>query len=381
MNNTEMNKKPLKIMILSLAYYPKYVGGAEVAIKEITDRIDDIEFHMITLGESRRVGNVEVYGILGKLNFINKMLYPFISFLKLYSLNRKNNYDLIWPMMASYAGFSAMLFKFFNKKSKILLTIQEGENFERRKGIFNFFYRGIFKSADYIQVISDFLKTWSREMGAICPIEIVPNGVDIKYFSNRISENELSLLKDKLNKKVNDIFLITTSRLVKKNAVEDIISSLQFLPSNIKLLILGDGELKEKLNDQVNRMKLNDRVLFLGYIDRKELPKYLQISDIFVRPSITEGFGISFIETMASGLPVIATKVGGIVDFIFNNKTGVFCEVNNPKDIANKIQLILNDNNLKNELISNSLKLISEKYDWNTVSSNMRKIFSNLTII
>jgi teichuronic acid biosynthesis glycosyltransferase TuaC len=230
-------------------------------------------------------------------------------------------------------------------------------------------------------VISDFLKTWSREMGAICPIQIVPNGVDIKYFSNKVSADGLVELKNKLNKKEGDVFLITTSRLVKKNAVEDIISSLQFLPSNIKLLVLGDGELKNKLNDQVNKMKLNDRVNFLGYIDRKELPKYLQISDIFIRPSITEGFGISFIEAMASGLPVIATKVGGIVDFIIDKKTGVFCEVNNPKDIADKVQMILNDNRLKDELIINSKKLVSEKYNWNNISENMRKIFSNFTIL
>ncbi len=370
-----MTKKPLKIMILSLAYYPNYIGGAEVAIKEITDRVSDIEFHMITLGESRQIGNIKIFGILGKLNFINKILYPFISFIKLSLLNKKNNYDLIWPMMASYAGFSAMLFKAFNKNSKVLLTIQEGENFERRKGIFYPFFREIFESADYIQVISNFLKTWSIEMGASCPIEVIPNGVDIKYFSNKISDTELNDLKFKLNKRDEDVFLITTSRLVNKNAVEDIISSLQFLPSNIKLLILGDGELKNKLIDQVSKMKLNNRVSFLGHIDRKELPKYLQISDIFVRPSISEGFGISYIEAMACNIPVIATQVGGIVDFIKDRETGIFCQVNNPKDISDKVKELVENTQLKNTIIENAFNLVKNKYDWSKVSNDMKDLF------
>ena len=136
-----------KILIFSLVYYPRFVGGAEVAIKEITDRIvpSEIEFHMVTLRLYRelpvyeRIGNVHVYrvGFTGKtpdspdsIRFpltINKYLLPFLAVRKGLSLHIKNHYDGIWAMMANYSGFAALFFKLLRPKVPYLLTLQEGD--------------------------------------------------------------------------------------------------------------------------------------------------------------------------------------------------------------------------------------------------------------
>lgn len=370
-----------RVLIFSLAYYPSFIGGAEIAIKEITDRIssDEIEFDMITIGKYsnsfEKIGNINVYrvgSLIGdnkrnsKISLISKLSFPFLAFLKANKLNKKNNYNLIWSMMASYAGFAGFLFKKLNKTIPFLLSIQEGDNFKRREGAFNYFFKLIFSNPDRVQVISNFLELWVRHMGARCPVDIIPNGVDIELFYNKNYEK----------KKTDDIVLITTSRLVVKNATGDTIDSLTYLPDKVKLKILGQGYQEKELKEKVSKLKLEKRVQFLGYVPHREMPKYLHDSDIFIRPALSEGFGNSFIEAMASGIPVIATPVGGIVDFLRDGETGIFCEVNNPKSIAQKVEKLIKDKESRDYIVNNALDMVKKKYDWNIIANDMKnKVF------
>ncbi len=354
-----------RILIFSLFYYPKHIGGAEIAIKEITDRIDsnDIQFDMITLRkgekEFEKIGNVNIYRIG---NF--KILYPLRAFWKALEMHKKNKYDLIWSIMASYAGLSGYLFKKFNSKTNLVLTLQEGEFNKIR--LIKPLVKKIIRSADIVQVISNFLADWAHEMGYKSEIVVIPNAVDLELFSNK-----------NLNRKdSNDINLITTSRLVKKNAIEDIIESLSYLPSNIKLLVIGTGKLQNKLKQTAKDLQLTNRVNFMGYVSHSEMPKYLHASDIFIRPSLSEGFGNSFIEAMAARIPVIATPVGGIVDFLKDGETGLFCEVKNPKSIAQKVEKLIKDKESHEYIVRNAYEMVKNKYDWNIIANDMKnKVF------
>jgi glycosyltransferase involved in cell wall biosynthesis len=390
-NNAPKNG-PKRALVFSLVYYPRFIGGAEVAVKEITDRIssDEIEFDMITLRKHapafNRVGNVNVYRVgfswLGgstkssKIFPLSKLLFPFLVFFKALKLHRKQKYDFTWPIMASYAGFAALLFKKINKDVPIVLTIQEGDNFERRDGIFSPMFRAIFKSADHIQAISNFLAEWAKKKGAKCPVDVVPNGVDVELFTRGISIAEESDLKSKLDKKDGDVFLITTSRLVMKNGVANIVDSLTHLPDNVKLFVLGTGILENDLKAQVAYRKLEERVKFLGFIAHKDMPQYLHVSDIFVRPSLSEGLGNSFLEAMAAGIPVIATPVGGIPDFLTDGETGLFCEVNNPQSIAQKVEKLIKDKESREYIVKNAKKMVEERYSWERVAGEMKRIFN-----
>lgn len=387
----------MKILIFSLVYYPRFIGGAEVAIKEITDRLDENEYHMITLRLDKRlpkvekVGNILVHriGFAGEckdssdsLRFplhLNKYLFIPLGFIKAFSLYRKNKYDLIWSMMATYNSFAAVLFKIFKPKVKFLLTLQEGDPIDyikkRARPLWPLF-KMIFTKADHIQVISNFLADFSKDMGYEKEISLVPNGVDFDFFAKR-DEDKISDIKNKYNKGEN-IWIITTSRLVTKNAIGDVINSLPLLSKNISFLILGEGYQKKELEERVDVMGLKDRVHFLGYVPHKEMPVYLQASDIFIRPSLSEGFGNSFIESMATGIPVLATEVGGIVDFIKHKKTGLFVGVKDPQDIALKIEMLLKDVELREEIVENAREMVREKYDWDIVSEQMREVFDKL---
>lgn len=392
-----------KILIFSLTYDSRFLGGAEVAIREITNRIpeSDIEFHLITLRfdsnlpKTEKVGNILVHRIGFTKNdptvytlrkfplHYNKYLYAISAFIKAVRLHKRNNYDAIWSMMASYNSFAALFFKIKYPNIPFILSLQEGDPIEyikKRVGIFYFLFEKIFKKADIIQSISNYLAKFAKDMGFSDDVKVIPNAVDFDLFSKKVSDEELEQIKMNLGKIEKDIFLITTSRLVKKNAVDDIIRSLIFLPTNVRLLIIGQGDDEFTLRKLADENGLSQRVDFLGYMQQKDIPKFLKASDIFIRPSLSEGMGNSFVEAMAAEVPVIATPVGGIVDFLFDpdknqdkRPTGLFCEVRNPKSIADQVKRYLENPALRGQIIIEAKKLVQSVYDWDIVSRRMRE--------
>jgi len=272
-----------------------------------------------------------------------------------------------------------------------VITLQEGDPFERvfeRPHIMLFkplLTYGI-KNATVVQTISTFLAEWVKRMGFTGPLEVVPNAVDTKHFMKEYSSEELFALKQKLGKSPEDTYLITTSRLVHKNGIDNVIQSLKNLPTDIEFLVLGSGPERTNLVALSQELGVADRVKFLGHVPHDELPKYLKISDIFIRPSRSEGFGNSFVEAMAAELPVITTQEGGIADFLFDEKrnpekptTGWAVDAESPEQISEAVRDIASNPEKVKKVIVNAKNMAIEKYDWNLIAKDMReKVFNNL---
>ena len=396
-----------KILIFSLAYFPKHVGGAEVALKEITDRIPDIEFHMVclrfdsTLPKVELIGNILVHRIgFSKRNpsmadlrkfplHLNKVLYQFAAFFKAVTLHRKHHYHGIWAMMAHSTGVPAGLMKTIYPTLTYVLTLQEGdppEYIERKMRIFGPLFTRAFRKADVMQCISTFLEQWGRRMGFRGRSVVIPNAVNVMHFSEQYPEKLLSRLKIELGKGIGDIFLITTSRLVHKNAVDDCISALALLPQEVKLLVLGTGPDETALREHAEKLNVSERIQFLGQKSHEELPRYLNASDIFIRPSRSEGMGNSFVEAMAAGLPVIATQEGGLSDFIFDEKrnpdkpiTAWAVSKDSPQEIAQAVRDIMSRPEKVRAVVETARAMVKDTYDWDIVARSMReKVFENV---
>jgi glycosyltransferase involved in cell wall biosynthesis len=401
---------PKKILIFSLGYYPEPVGGAEVAIKEITDRIDpaEIEFHMVALGydkktpRTEKVGNVTVHRIgFSRKNVTvpdlkkfplhyNKYWFLFRAPMKALSLHRKYHFDATWAMMAHPCGVPQALFKIFSPKIPSILTLQEGDPPEYMeklyKPIFPLFKRA-FTKADVVQVISNFLSGWARKMGYQGDIIVIPNGASTEA-AITFPVEELDAFKQQVGKNIGDILIVTVSRLVTKNAVDDIIRALTLLPENIKLLVVGGGEDEEKLKAVVSEMKLSARVYFTGHVDRIMTAKSRAISEIFCRPSRSEGFGNSFASAMVSRLPIIATQEGGIADFLFDEKrnsnketTGWAVDKDSPAQIAEAVKDILARPLKVRKVTGTAYEMVMTKYNWKFIAENMKELVFNRVFI
>jgi glycosyltransferase involved in cell wall biosynthesis len=375
-----------KILIFSTAYFP-LVGGAEIAVKEITDRIEDIQFDMITarmdrgLPDFERIGNVDVYRIGFGCKRIDKYILALFGHRYARKLHKKNDYQIIWSIMASFGGFAAQFFKASNKKIKFLLTLQEGDSIDYiyQKTIFvRFWFHRIFLLADYVQAISNYLADWARNMQVSCPIKVIPNGVDIKKFSQRTLDFDKEAIKKKIGIEMDEKMIITTSRLVKKNGIEDLILAMKTI--QVKLVVCGIGPDEQKLKLIVKEAGLESKVKLLGYVPHNDLPRYLWASDVFCRPSLSEGLGNSFLEAMVAGVPVVGTNVGGIPDFLKNKETGWICKVNDPISISEKINYILDKSNEEKikEVVDRAIKLVKTRYNWDKIARDFVTVFDNI---
>lgn len=395
-----------KILIFSLNYYPRFIGGAEVAIKEITDRIPDIEFHMVTLQfdsnlpKTEKIGNVIVHRIgLTRKNpdiadlrkfplHLNKHLYQLLATRAASKLHKKYRYDGTWAMMAHACAIPAGMFKKSHPEVKYLLTLQEGdppEYIERMmKPVWPLFKQG-FTRADALQPISTFLKHWGARMGFTGDSKVIPNAVDTKRFTTAFTSEQVAAEKERLGKKDGDSYIVTTSRLVHKNAVDDVIRALPRLPENLSFLIYGIGPDEEKLKALAEELGVAGRARFMGQIGHADMPLMLKACDIFIRPSRSEGMGNSFVEAFAAELPVIATQEGGIADFLFDEKrnpdkatTGWAVDADSPAQIAEAVKDILDRPDKVAEVIRNAKELALERYDWDLIAADMRKLFDDL---
>lgn len=371
-----------RVLLYSTAYYP-LIGGAEVAIAELTQRLPEYDFELITarlrpnLPRQEKVGRILVHRFGWGCRYDKIWLALFGGFYGR-TIHQQKPFDLVWGIMASYGGFAAMAFKKREPNIPFLLTLQEGDDLKEVEQKVRFVrkkFLDIFLLADRIQAISSYLADWAKELGGKS-IEVIPNGVDLKKF--KIEKSKWKITND--DESVKEKIIVSASRLVKKNGIADLILSLKFLPISIKLKLLGDGEDRKYLEQLVNESGLTERVDFIGTVATEDLPRYYQTASVFVRPSYSEGLGNAFLEAMACGLPVIGTNVGGLKDFLFDGQTGFVCEVGNPESIAAKISFILDpQNKIKvEEVIERAEKLVKEKYDWDNLAEKMKIILSNL---
>jgi glycosyltransferase involved in cell wall biosynthesis len=379
---TAENKKK-RVIIFATAYYP-LVGGAEVAVKELTDRLVEYEFDLITarlrrgLPAQERIGRVNVYR-LGWGFFADKYWLALRGGRFALQLSGKQPYDFAWAIMASYGAFAALD---FSRRSGVhyLLTLQEGDDLKRveRKTLWwRKSFRQIFRQASQIQAISSYLADWARAMGATAPISVVPNGVNLDYLAVP------ALSAEELPPPTGGKVIISASRLVKKNGLADLVKALALLPPSIRLWLVGTGPEKRALQALAHQLRVTDRVTFLGFVDQPRLFAYLRAADIFVRPSLTEGLGNAFLEAMAVGLPTVGTPVGGIVDFLKDpasssgqEATGWLVPVRNPAALARQIAFILDGDNQDEvkKISSQGKNLVLTKYSWPRIVSELRKI-------
>ena len=294
-----------KVLIFSLSYYP-YVGGAEIAIREITDRInpEEIEFHLLTIRNDRalpkeeKIGNVHVHRIGLAIHApttedfkkfplrINKYLFELLAPLTAHALHAKYAFDAAWAMMAHSSGIPGGLFKQWHPSVRYLLTLQEGdpiEGIERSmRFVWPLFTQG-FTRADALQAISNFLLDWGVRMGFSGEARVIPNGVAVREFTHQHTDAEVTQMKRTLGKKDADVFLVTTSRLVHKNGIDVVIRALASLPKHISFLVYGTGADEAMLKALAVSCGVEDRVRFMGQIDHKDMPLMLSCCDIFIK--------------------------------------------------------------------------------------------------
>jgi glycosyltransferase involved in cell wall biosynthesis len=161
--------------------------------------------------------------------------------------------------------------------------------------------------------------------GVDAPIEVVPNGVDIRPFSqasNQLDRAQFGFSPD-------EVLLIYVGRLGPEKNLSFLLRSFAGTAKaydHIGLLLVGDGPERENLQEQAGYLKIDNRVHFAGSIPYEQMPDYLGMADAFVTASVTEVHPLSVIEAMAAGLPVLGIQSPGVGDTVADGVTGLLAE-------------------------------------------------------
>lgn len=381
-------KKPA-IYVFTTAYDP-FIGGAEIAIHETVTRLSNsFSFFIFTARIRAELPHVETKnGItiirVGFGNAFDKLLLIPLIPLAAIRWFRKHPPALLWSVMISYAFPAAMILKWW-RGVPLLLTLQEGNReweFQFKNfGMSWLGWRVALKSADSLAAISTFLLNLSRKIGYSGEGVVIPNGVDIGRF--RASKTPRAETRKALGIPQDAFLLITTSRLVYKNGVDIVLKALARLPLRERnathFLIVGSGELESSLRDLAKNFGLRETAHFIGERGNDELPDLLAAADAFIRPSRSEGLGISFIEALAAGLPAIGSNVGGIPDVIQDGRTGLLAEPENPEDLAKKILLLQEDSALAKSLAAAGTNWARGQFTWEAITKKYQMLFFRLT--
>lgn len=191
-------------------------------------------------------------------------------------------------------------------------------------------------------------------------IRVLGNGVNLKFY--RPGDSGMRLPN-----------ILFAGRLDHKKGLLELVNSAQYvcrMRPDATFVIAGAGPLDSGLRRLVNENGLNGNFSFLGHVDKNTLLKCYQSASIFVLPSYYEGIPNVILEAMACGLPVVATRAGGIPEVVTNGKNGFLVSPKNPEEISQAILGLLDDERLRKDMGEASRKEMERHYSWDVISEN-----------
>ena len=197
---------------------------------------------------------------------------------------------------------------------------------------------------------------------------VIPNGVDVDKF------DKIKVQKEKKYTKI-----LFVGRLHPQKGLIYLIKSIESIKNkikNTKFVIIGSGELDEKLQKEIKKRKLTKFFDFKGKVFGDDLVREFKSSHLFILPSIFEGQPLTLLEAWAAKLPVLVTNVGDNDRFVINNKNGWIIDPKNPKKLSNSILKILSkDKKDLNNIGNSGYKLVKENYSWDKMTEKTYKVY------
>ncbi|MEW5923928.1 MAG: glycosyltransferase family 4 protein, partial [Candidatus Zixiibacteriota bacterium] len=216
----------------------------------------------------------------------------------------------------------------------------------------------ILHSADRITSTSLFLR--QKTVGLFSDLEknisVIPFGVTVSDIIKRPRNDGLTRLvfiKAHRKKYGPDILIEAVSEAVKSGL-------------NLHLTIAGEGGMTGQLQDQVKRLGLNEYVTFAGFIDNRNMPEFLAEQDIMVMPSVmdSESFGVAVLEASAAGLPVIASRIGGVPEVLRDNETGILVPAGDVASLTTSIIKLAQNSEVQKKMGLAGRKFVEDNYRW-----------------
>lgn len=298
---------------------------------------------------------------LGKLNYIlnSKLIKEYL---------KKSKPDILHAHYVSSYGITGFLTGFH----PFIISVWGRDIYHAPSNIFlKYFIKKALANADSVLSTSKTMAEHTKRFVKNKEIIVTPFGIDLTKFHPQETRRSRK-------------FTVGTARiLAPKYGIKYLIEAFADFTKEVSeavLHIAGDGPQKNELVSLSNHYGLIDRVKFFGFIKSKEIPDFLSNLDIFCMPSIdeSESFGVAALEAQACGLPVIASKVGGLHETVVDNKTGFLIEPRNSNEITKKLLLLYQNQRIRKQMSKQAIAFVASRYDSKQTIKKIEKQYNEL---
>jgi glycosyltransferase involved in cell wall biosynthesis len=381
-----MNKRLIKILIAA-GNFPPDIGGPARMLEQLAHDLleNDFQLNIITYtSEKTQTQTRQVRGKKYKVAKINRQIRIFahlLYFVKMLILAWQS--DLIYvPDTYSIGNFARLIKKFLGKKYIIRFTGESAWETAQMKGWTNDYIEefqqkkydsriealkkrsvSILQDADAVITDCDFMRHIASLMG-VDTKKFITIRNSIEFVGHKPDQTKIGQLK--IRSSVNQKILVTACRLTPWKGVDGIIRAIPAIKArcgDLKLIVLGEGQEKDRLSELSRTLGLNDSVNLIGKVPFSEVINYLAASDIFILNSNYEGMSHILLEAMQCGIPVISTYSGGTPEIITSGQEGLLVHYNNEQEIVDAVVQLLSDQQTAKEMAARAMTR-AQKFSW-----------------
>ena len=371
-------------------YSQYWCGGTGAAAYNLAVNIAQkgYEIHIFTTSINnkdsiQRSENLNIYRygancMIGQANMSLRLLYkPF-----------EHEIDIVHAHAGNPPAPIAAL-RYAKKKNKPLVVTYHGDGQWNWGGLIRrvsvYFYNKylldkILIHADVIISPSKYYIDESRVLGKYRDkIVVIPNGVNIKDFDIGYSKEEC---KEKLGLPLDDEIILFLGTISPQKGPDILLKAMPEILTNIpgaKLVFVGGGMMGGELERMCKKLNVEKYVKFAGFVEESLKPLYYKAANVFCLPSMmsTESFGIVNLEAMACGVPIVASKIGGVPDVVKDGENGLLVPPGDSEALADAIIYLLENENLRREMGNNGRKKV-EDYSWKRIAEETEKVYKGV---
>jgi len=311
-------------------------------------------------------------------------LMPFFliaAFLKLMKITKRQKSQVIYVHWVLPNGLIAMWVAVIRKIPYIISTHGSDIYVAQQNWIFRTIAKSIFKHASAVTACSPELRQAAIDLKAPKDTLLLAWGADPELFhpSVHLLEDRLSFGWDQ-----SELIIAALGRMVYKKGFSFLIAALPEIIRHypkVRLVLGGDGPLREKLSNEAEKLGVSNHVSFIGRIPWDHVQKFLASSDIFVLPSVKDNYGnmdglpTVLLEAMGCGIPIVASNIGGAVMVVENGRTGLLFQTGDSQALADAICSLAGDLERRKAIGQAARNAVEKQFNWNNVTITLTGLF------
>lgn len=343
-------------------------GGAELLTCQLATRMADRNFKVAiaVLGfcEPEVVSMTQKAGI-EVIRFGARLNSP-ANIWRIVKLVMRGSFDVVHVHLFPALYWGAVARAFCGKRSRWIYTEHSTSNRRRKYAVLKVFERFVYRTYDRVVCISsDAQHELLRWLPGLHNTTVIHNGVDLERFRHAtpIARKRLGLAED-------DVIVLMVGAFRREKNQVALVKTLSLLPNEYKLVLAGDGPELENVKDLVGTLDLTTRVIFLGVVGSIE--QLMKAADVYVLPSLFEGFGLSAVEAAAAGLPIVYADVPGLGTMF--GGAGIAVDPRNPVAIAAAIVQAASEKDFREDMVTRS-EMIAARFSLSNTETQYKQLY------